>query len=190
MNPAHAITGKKGAAFSLTEVVVALGVATVSIVSILALFPVGFDTVRESEGETQAAILARTVASDLAASIRATNRGFTNAVMVAGRDLTNANSWVQNLNLSNAGTYWVGYKREVQSGAGGMIGSPYCLRPSTNLGNSIPTGARTDGTDVLGGLVVSPRGAMGSLVTFTVEYPASVPQTNRLRSVFTWMVAP
>jgi hypothetical protein len=190
MNPAHAITGKRGAAFSLTEVVVALGVATVAIVSILALFPVGFDTVRESEGETQAAILARTVASDLAASVRATNRGFSNAVLVAGKDLTNSSSWVPNLNLSNTNTYWVAYKKEVQSGAGGMIGSPYCLRPSSFIGNSAPTGARTDGTDVVGGLAVVPRGALGSQVTFTVEYPASIPQTNRLRSVFTWMVAP
>ena len=179
-------------AFSLTEVVVALGVATVAIVSILALFPVGFDTVRESEGETQAAILARTVASDLATSIRTPGRGFTNAVMVAGRDLTNSSSWVPNLNLSNTNTntFWVGYKKEIQSGVGGMIGSPYCLRPSTNLGNSIPSNALTDGTDVVGGLSVSPRGALGSQIIFTVEYPASVPRTNRLQTVFSWMVGP
>ena len=181
----------KGAspAFSLTEVVVALGVATVAIVSILGLFPVGFDTVRESEGETQAAILARTVASDLATSVRAPGRGFSNAVMVCGKDLTNVNNW-KSVNLGQAGTNWVGYKKEIQSGLGGMIGNPYCLRPSSDLGNTPPTAARTDGTDVVGGLAVSPQGALGSVVTFTVEYPASVPQTNRLRSVFTWMVAP
>lgn len=188
MNQLRAETETMGPAFSLTEVVVALGVATVAIVSILALFPVGFDTVRESEGETQAAILARTVASDLASSIRATNQGFSNAVLVAGRDLTNSATW-KLVNLSQAGTNWVGYKKEIQSGTGGMIGNPYCLRPATDLGANPPTGP-VNTMDVLGGLAVSPQGALGSVVTFTVEYPASVPQTNRMRSVFTWMVAP
>ena len=53
------------AAFSLTEVVIAMGVAAVAFTSIIALFPLGLSMSRESYEETQAALLAQTILSDL-----------------------------------------------------------------------------------------------------------------------------
>ena len=53
------------AAFSLTEVVIAMGVAAVAFTSIIALFPLGLNMSRESYEETQAALLAQTILSDL-----------------------------------------------------------------------------------------------------------------------------
>jgi len=56
---------REQSAFSLTEVVIAMGVAAVAFTSIIALFPLGLNMSRESYEETQAALLAQTILSDL-----------------------------------------------------------------------------------------------------------------------------
>ena len=56
---------REQSAFSLTEVVIAMGVAAVAFTSIIALFPLGLNLSRESYEETQAALLARTILADL-----------------------------------------------------------------------------------------------------------------------------
>jgi Tfp pilus assembly protein PilV len=53
------------AAFSLTEVVIAMGVAAVAFTSIIALFPLGLNMSKDSYEETQAALIAQTILSDL-----------------------------------------------------------------------------------------------------------------------------
>ena len=53
------------AAFSLTEVVIAMGVAAVAFTSIIALFPLGLNMSRESYEATQAALIAQTIMTDL-----------------------------------------------------------------------------------------------------------------------------
>jgi len=174
-------------AFSLTEVVIALGVATVAVVAVLGIFPVGFDTARESEGDTQAAIVARTIAADLAASVRRQGGSFNTAQIVVGKDLVQTNGWLD-LDLAVAGTYWIAYKREIQTGAGGMIGDPYCLKPVRSL-PSAPTAAVAD-ADFVATLEVNPQGTQLSRLELAVEHPAAVPQTNRFRQVYTWMMSP
>jgi type II secretory pathway pseudopilin PulG len=52
-------------AFSLTEVVIAMGVAAVAFTSIIALFPLGLNMSKESYEETQAALIAQTILSDV-----------------------------------------------------------------------------------------------------------------------------
>jgi hypothetical protein len=52
-------------AFSLTEVVIAMGVAAVAFTSIIALFPLGLSMSRESYEATQAALIAQTIMADL-----------------------------------------------------------------------------------------------------------------------------
>ncbi len=56
-------SGKK--AFSLVEVVLALGVVGFSVVAIFSLFPVGLKSALESRRETRAAYLAEQIISDL-----------------------------------------------------------------------------------------------------------------------------
>ena len=58
-------TEQSRAAFSLTEVVIAMGVAAVAFTSIIALFPLGLSMSKDSYEETQAALLAQTILSDL-----------------------------------------------------------------------------------------------------------------------------
>lgn len=55
----------KAAAFSLVEVIIAMGVLTISLVGILAMFPVAFDTARESQYETRVAFIAESLIADL-----------------------------------------------------------------------------------------------------------------------------
>ncbi len=64
------------AAFSLTEVVIAMGVAAVAFTSIIALFPIGLSMSRESYEETQAALLAQTILSDLRDNLSRTNSAY------------------------------------------------------------------------------------------------------------------
>jgi len=54
-----------GSAFSLTEVVIAMGVAAVAFTSIIALFPLGLNMSKESYEETQAALIAQTILADV-----------------------------------------------------------------------------------------------------------------------------
>lgn len=59
------ISRRLSAAFSLTEVVIAMGVAAVAFTSIIALFPLGLNMSRESYEATQAALIAQTIFADL-----------------------------------------------------------------------------------------------------------------------------
>jgi len=56
---------RESSAFSLTEVVIAMGVAAVAFTSIIALFPLGLNMSRESYEATQAALIAQTIMADL-----------------------------------------------------------------------------------------------------------------------------
>jgi len=56
---------RESSAFSLTEVVIAMGVAAVAFTSIIALFPLGLNMSRESYEATQSALIAQTIFADL-----------------------------------------------------------------------------------------------------------------------------
>ena len=59
------IPRRLSAAFSLTEVVIAMGVAAVAFTSIIALFPLGLNMSKESYEATQAALIAQTILADV-----------------------------------------------------------------------------------------------------------------------------
>ena len=56
---------RESSAFSLTEVVIAMGVAAVAFTSIIALFPLGLNMSKESYEATQAALIAQTILADV-----------------------------------------------------------------------------------------------------------------------------
>jgi len=185
MNPAHAITGKKGAAFSLTEVVVALGVATVAIVSILALFPVGFDTVRESAAETQAAILARTIASDLVSGVRA--RGFSNAIVLKGNNNVSTNDY-EPVNLAAATNLYVTYYYEGHA----FIGDHYKPLALKAMGLTANSSNAVSGADFIAAITVAPvTNQTLAQVIVQISAPASVAFSNRtLQTTYSFLVGP
>ena len=61
----HPFRSRLVAAFSLTEVVIAMGVAAVAFTSIIALFPLGLNMSKESYEATQAAVIAQSIMADL-----------------------------------------------------------------------------------------------------------------------------
>jgi len=176
-------------AFSLTEVVIALGIFAVSMVGVLALFPVASSTGRESSEETQAAILAQTVFSDL--SISAGNRGATNAWLIWGKDTFG--DLIQPVSLTSDNDIAIAYdvkRRDRQDSAQGAppIGMPLALKALQEVStaqyssgvNDLPTAT------YLSLLRIRPVSGLAGLAQVTIEVstPANVALANR--RVFTF----
>lgn len=81
-------------AFSLIEVVLALGIISFALVGIMGLFPVAMKSAQESQRETRAALIARQVFSDLG-TMSGTNRA-----LIIGQDPADRIT----VNLANAGS--------------------------------------------------------------------------------------
>lgn len=81
------------AAFSLTELVIAMGVATVAFTSIIGLFPLGLGMSKESYESTQAALLAKSFMSQLVDAQSGTgNTSWRRIIFSTGNDpMKNAN---------------------------------------------------------------------------------------------------
>ena len=173
-------------AFSLTEVVIALGIFAVSMVGVLALFPVASSTGRESSEETQAAILAETIISDLRTSTSAKGRSF--GWIVRGPNTFNASQWLRPVSLTNDSTNFVVYDlipRVNSSGPDGvgMIGQPIALKAIfTNLTATTYSNAINSTGAVFGSrIAIQPLTNLPgmALVTVTVDSPVSANSTNR-----------
>ena len=179
------------AGFSLTEVVIALGIFAVSMVGVIALFPVASSAGRESSEETQAAILAQTIFSDLRSSTQA--KGKSAGWIVRGPDTFNPNQWIRPISLTTGSTNYVGYDlipRVNSSGPDGtgMIGQPICLKAiNQNLSASSFSNAITVSNAIFAAqIAVNPVPSQTGLakVTVTVETPANVVRFNRRSYVF------
>lgn len=182
----------RGAAFSLTEVVIALGIFAVSMVGVLALFPVASATGRESSEETQAAILAQTIFSDLRSATDA--KGKSAGWIVRGPNTFNAGQWIRPVSLTTGSTNYVAYDlipRVNSSGPDGtgMIGQPISLKAiNTNISSAstfaqpITASGAIFATQIA--ILPVPTSVGLAQVTVTVETPASVPQANRRSYVF------
>ncbi len=181
----------RGAAFSLTEVVIALGIFAVSMVGVLALFPVASSAGRESSEETQAAILAQTIFSDLRSSTQA--KGKSAGWIVRGPNTFSSVQWITPVSLIANSTNYVAYDlipRVNSSGPDGtgMIGQPICLKAiNQNLSASSFSNAITVSNAIFAAqIAVNPVPSQTGLaqVTVTVETPANVVRFNRRSYVF------
>ena len=90
-----------GSAFSLTEVVIAMGVAAVAFTSIIALFPLGLSMSKESYETTQAAFITQSIMGQITdAQAGNTLTGFRRIIKTANNEPTNSS-----LESINVGTY-------------------------------------------------------------------------------------
>jgi hypothetical protein len=165
-------------------------------VGVLALFPVASSTGRESSEETQAAILAQTIMDELADS--AERRGFSNAYIVAGPNTIQTGTW-RNVNLNINSNYYVAYDLTVRDGdpleGVGMQGDPIALK-ATNWSFSASQWTNAGGSSVpanvayLARAEVQPQANIPqiSLITVTVETPATVASSNRRSFVFSGLL--
>ena len=179
------------AGFSLTEVVIALGIFAVSMVGVIALFPVASSAGRESSEETQAAILAQTIFSDLRSSTQA--KGKSAGWIVRGPDTFNAKQWIRPVSLVTPNTNHVAYDlipRVNSSGPDGtgMIGQPIALKAinqplsASQYAQPITAPGAIFAAQIA--IVPVPNRTGLAEVRVTVEAPASVVQANRRSYVF------
>ena len=188
-----------GSAFSLTEVVIAMGVAAVAFTSIIALFPLGLNMSKESYEATQAALIAQTIMSDLRDQVSSTSGKL---IQKTGTNaMSSANYETIPMTASSGGTdryIYLAYDQQIRTDS---TNSPIMLRPRfsfVSLNGPNEPSWFTNGTNgpillVKVSLKHSFRmSAVGTAnpqrVDVTVESPANSRSTNRVQYVFSGVI--
>jgi len=197
---------RESSAFSLTEVVIAMGVAAVAFTSIIALFPLGLNMSKESYEATQAAVIAQSIMADLSdqgsASSAISTNGTGKLIQKTGANSMSAiNYETIEMGSSSGGTdryIYLAYDQQIRTDSSN---SPVMLRPSASLvstnGPADPDWF-TDGTNGPILLVkvslkhsfrMSTNGTSNpQRVDVTIESPANAPATNRVQYVFSGVI--
>jgi hypothetical protein len=187
-------------AFSLTEVVIAMGVAAVAFTSIIALFPLGLNMSKESYEATQAAVIAQSIMADLSDQASA---GSGKLIQKTGTNaMSAANYETIQLMAASGGTdryIYLAYDQQIRTDSSN---SPVMLRPcafSVSLnGPNEPTWFKTNAPAGAIFLVkvslkhsfrMSAAGTSNpQRVDVTIESPANAPATNRVQYVFSGVI--
>ena len=179
-----------GSAFSLTEVVIAMGVAAVAFTSIIALFPLGLNMSKESYEDTQAALLAQTIFADCRDNLTGDSATYstTSGFLIQVGSLNSPINFSANyINVTNfPSTLYIAYKQESQTNGDSM------LRPftsSTSPGSFYTDGtlgasaiAKIDFTYCFAGLLNLTNGPKNA--TITIETPGDIPTQKRKQRIF------
>ena len=208
-NPLRSL--RESSAFSLTEVVIAMGVAAVAFTSIIALFPLGLNMSKESYEATQAALIAQTILADVkdqqtgTGNQRAPSSPWnTKLIQIANNSdpinvLTNY-ATVQ-IDQLTPQTVYIAYKPFVGTGNDTDTNNPAILRPSTGIYTATEPNWYTAGSNGAFALVkvtFSPTIRLGSAtltsspqrVDVSVQTPGSANISNRTCYLFTGAVRP
>jgi hypothetical protein len=200
-----------GSAFSLTEVVIAMGVAAVAFTSIIALFPLGLNMSKESYEATQAALIAQTILADVKDQQTGNGNQRVSSSPWNTKLIQIANNSDPINVLSNYATVridqltpqivYIAYKPFDGKGNDTDTNNPAMLRPSTGLytptaPNWYSTGS--NGATMLVKVTFSPTIILGSAtststpkrVDVSVETPGSANISNRTCYLFTGAVRP
>ena len=185
-------------AFSLTEVVIAMGVAAVAFTSIIALFPLGLNMSKESYEATQAALIAQAIMADL--SDQTSTSGGKLIQKTGFNDLVAANyEKISMSGTSSTRNIYLAYAQDVRADSSN---SPIMLRP-TNSSMTLPDWYTkgTNGSVLLvkvtmdktfhfagSGTAPSRTGGYPQKVDVSVESPASAPATNRTQHLFSGVI--
>jgi Tfp pilus assembly protein PilV len=194
----HATSRRLSSAFSLTEVVIAMGVAAVAFTSIIALFPLGLNMSKESYEATQAALIAQTILADLKDALN-TASGSNEAKKLIPKtgntEIFDLNNYtIIDLYGNSSQTFYLAYDQKPRSGS---TGSPIILRPcafSTSATDFYTNGA-TNGANVIVRVIVEktfvPNSGSSSnpqKIEVSVETPGNSKSTNRVQYVFTGVI--
>jgi uncharacterized protein (TIGR02598 family) len=175
----------KPSAFTLIEVVLAIGIMSFALVGILGLFPVALETAQDSKAETQIALLAQRIEADLRSLQQSGVDGTGNPTWTArvfnGPSGTNATSAAdyQNINLlaTSASTLTLAYVRDANLE----------LVPK---GSTVSTGEYTsgvNGAEFLARITTqynTPEHPNLCTVLITLETPGNAPETARKKQTF------
>jgi type II secretory pathway pseudopilin PulG len=176
-------------AFSLTEVVIAMGVAAVAFTSIIALFPLGLNMSKESYEETQAALLAQTIFSDFKDNLTGTNTTSSGFLLQIKATNSPENFSANYTNIPyGPSTHYVAYQ---QTNAGDTPNQETMLRPFDH--STSPDDFYTKGTSkalVIAKINLSYCFPLNSPTTgpnrvdITIETPGNLPTEKRKQLIF------
>ena len=204
------------AAFSLTEVVIAMGVAAVAFTSIIALFPLGLNMSKDSYEETQAALIAQTVLSDLKdqqcgdknkrylGKTKNGNPYSFKLIQIAGNvdpQIVTTNYLGIDLRLLTEQNVYLAYDAQIRKDTD-TNSQPIMLRPSAGVLNTIPPWY--SGTTISNGLaavakvtfvptfsIMTLNSTSGVIrVDISIETPGSAKPENRTVRLYTGAVVP
>jgi hypothetical protein len=200
----HSTSRRLSKAFSLTEVVIAMGVAAVAFTSIIALFPLGLGMSKESYESTQAALLAQSILADLRDQGSSSSGG--KLIQKGGsNDMNSANYDTIPLSASIASGdryIYLAYDQKIRTDSSN---SPVMLRPMTSsvsvTGPAEPNWFKTNppaGALLLAKVslkqtfkFVSPSSRSGGYlqrVDVTIESPATASPSNRVQYTFSGVI--
>jgi len=197
-------TEQSRAAFSLTEVVIAMGVAAVAFTSIIALFPLGLNMSKESYEATQAALIAQTILTDVndqqtGSSNRRTNRVFNSRqIQITNNSdpasISNNYILVPIDNPAQIQTVYIAYKPFTGT-SDTDTNNPSIMRPAGGqLNGTIPVWYTngSNGCFALVKVTFSPTlryssvtGTTATRLDISIETPGSANISNRTCSLFT-----
>jgi type II secretory pathway pseudopilin PulG len=206
----YATSRRLSAAFSLTEVVIAMGVAAVAFTSIIALFPLGLNMSKESYEATQAALIAQTILADLkdqqtgAGNLRTTDPQNTRLLQI----IPNSDPMVVKTNYAEIliatnipQTAYIAYKPNDGTNNDTDTNNPLIMRPYTysyTTNNATAPQWYNDGTNGAFALVkvtisptlISDNDGTDSprRIDMSVETPGSANVSNRTCYLFTGAV--
>ena len=191
------------AAFSLTEVVIAMGVAAVAFTSIIALFPLGLSMSKESYEATQAALIAQTILADLQDEASGTgNNGKSRFIQIGGdSDPGSTNNYLPIFfQTTVAFTFYLAYNQTPQpNNFTDPTGMPIMMRPARYSTN--PTDFYNSGSNGLSAVIkvtatpcfrINGTGAQNNpmRIDVSVETPGNVTNKNRSQFLFTGATPP
>jgi len=191
---------RESSAFSLTEVVIAMGVAAVAFTSIIALFPLGLNMSKESYEATQAAVIAQSIMADLSDQASAGNGKLIQKTGTNAMSTANYETIYMMADSKGTDRYiYLAYDTQVRTDSSN---SPVMLRPcasSVSLnGPNEPTWFKTNAPAGAIFLVkvslkhsfrMSATGTSNpQKVDVTIESPANAPATNRVQYVFSGVI--
>jgi type II secretory pathway pseudopilin PulG len=189
-------------AFSLTEVVIAMGVAAVAFTSIIALFPLGLGMSKESYEDTQAALIAQTILADIQDEASGSgNNGHSRSIQIGGNSDPASDSYLQVYFMVNVPfTFYLAYSQIPRnSNDTDPTSQPIMMRPT---GYSVdPEDFYNSGSNGLSAVVkvtaapcfrINGSGAQQNpmRIDVSVETPGNVSTTNRSQFLFTGATPP
>ena len=198
------IPRRLSAAFSLTEVVIAMGVAAVAFTSIIALFPLGLNMSKESYEATQAALIAQTILADLQDEGTGDGTlGSSRFIQIGGNsDPTSSTNYLTiDFNTASTVTLYLAYNQIPRiNNDTDPSGQPIMLRPCAGVNGSVPAWytSGSNGLVMLAKVTITPtfriinQGSTGDpkRVDVSIESPGDASATNRSQFLFTGATPP
>lgn len=201
------------AAFSLTEVVIAMGVAAVAFTTIIGLFPLGLGMSKDSYESTLAALIAQTIMADMkdqqtgTGNRRTANSPFNTKLIQVGPNsdpiLVLTNYVTIAMNSLNPETAYIAYRSYLGPGNDTDPNNPPMVRPAAGQISPTPPRWYTDtngsnGCIAMVKVTLSPTLRFGNAsstsgprrVDISVETPGTAGPTNRTYYLFTGVLRP